>query len=81
MLRYALNRILTLIPVIFLVSVAAFSFWHLLPGDVIDVLAGEEDIEDPEVRAALEKEPLAHLLPIKVCKENQLENLRLLYMG
>lgn len=56
MLRYALNRILTLIPVIFLVSVGAFSFLHLLPGDVIDVLAGEEDIEDPEVRAALEKE-------------------------
>ena len=26
------------------------------PGDVIDVLAGEEDIQDPEVRAALEKE-------------------------
>jgi peptide/nickel transport system permease protein len=33
-----------------------FSFVHLLPGDVIDVLAGEEDIQDPEVRAALEKE-------------------------
>jgi peptide/nickel transport system permease protein len=29
---------------------------HLLPGDVIDVLAGEENIQDPEVRAALEKE-------------------------
>jgi peptide/nickel transport system permease protein len=29
---------------------------HFLPGDVIDVLAGEENIEDPEVRAALEKE-------------------------
>jgi len=38
------------------VSIIVFSFVHFLPGDVIDVLAGEEDIEDPEVRAALEKE-------------------------
>jgi peptide/nickel transport system permease protein len=39
-----------------LVSIIVFSFVHFLPGDVIDVLAGEEEIEDPEVRAALEKE-------------------------
>jgi peptide/nickel transport system permease protein len=38
------------------VSIIVFSFVHFLPGDVIDVLAGEEEIEDPEVRAALEKE-------------------------
>tara|TARA_B100000676_G_C18091325_1_gene860102 strand:- start:100 stop:966 length:867 start_codon:yes stop_codon:yes gene_type:complete len=28
----------------------------MLPGDIIDVMMGEEDIEDPEVRLALEKE-------------------------
>jgi peptide/nickel transport system permease protein len=56
MLRYTINRILYLIPVLFILSVAVFSFVHFLPGDVIDILAGEEDIEDPEVRAALEKE-------------------------
>ena len=28
----------------------------MLPGDIIDVMMGEEDIEDPEVRIALEKE-------------------------
>ncbi len=56
MLIYALNRIIQLIPVLLILSIIVFSFIHFLPGDVIDVLAGEEDIEDPEVRAALEKE-------------------------
>ena len=56
MLIYTINRILQLIPVLLILSILVFSFVHFLPGDVIDVLAGEEDIEDPEVRAALEKE-------------------------
>ncbi|WP_089938380.1 ABC transporter permease [Candidatus Entotheonella palauensis] len=56
MLIYTLNRMIQLIPVLLIVSVIVFSFVHFLPGDVIDVLAGEEDVEDPEVRAALEKE-------------------------
>lgn len=56
MVIYAINRIIQLIPVLLILSIIVFSFVHLLPGDVIDVLAGEEDIQDPEVRAALEKE-------------------------
>jgi peptide/nickel transport system permease protein len=57
MLRYTINRILYLIPVLFIISVVVFSFVHLLPGDVIDMLmSGEEDMADPAVRAALEKE-------------------------
>jgi peptide/nickel transport system permease protein len=56
MLIYTINRIIQLIPVLLIVSIIVFSFVHFLPGDVIDVLAGEEGIEDPEVRAALEKE-------------------------
>ena len=56
MVIYTINRIIQLIPVLLIVSVLVFSFVHFLPGDVIDVLAGEEDIQDPEVRAALEKE-------------------------
>ncbi|MDH3604677.1 MAG: ABC transporter permease, partial [Candidatus Tectomicrobia bacterium] len=51
-----INRLIQLIPVLLILSIIVFSFVHFLPGDVIDVLAGEEDIEDPEVRAALEKE-------------------------
>ena len=56
MIKYTINRILYLIPVLLILSLVVFAFIHFLPGDVIDVLAGEEDVEDPEVRAALEKE-------------------------
>lgn len=56
MLIYAINRILQLIPVLFVLSVMVFGFVHALPGDIIDTLAGEEAVEDPEVRKALEKE-------------------------
>lgn len=57
MLIYTINRILHLIPVLFVLTIVVFGFVHLLPGDVIDTLtAGEEDVTDPEVRAALEKE-------------------------
>jgi peptide/nickel transport system permease protein len=45
-----------LIPVLLLVSIFVFSMVHLLPGDVIDALAGEAEAHDPAVRAALEKE-------------------------
>ena len=56
MLAYAINRILYLIPVLFLLTVVVFAFVHCLPGDVIDVLAGQEGVVDPEVRQALEQE-------------------------
>jgi peptide/nickel transport system permease protein len=56
MLRYIFNRLLHLIPVLFLVSVIAFSLVRLLPGDVLDILAGEEGSDDPEIRAAFIKE-------------------------
>jgi len=56
MVIYTINRIIQLIPVLLMLSIIVFSFVHFLPGDVIDVLAGEEDLQDPEVRAALEKE-------------------------
>ncbi|MCZ6871999.1 MAG: ABC transporter permease [bacterium] len=56
MIRYTINRIFYLIPVLLILSVVVFSFVHFLPGDVIDTLAGEEDMDDPEVRAALMKE-------------------------
>ncbi|MDA1101617.1 MAG: ABC transporter permease [Proteobacteria bacterium] len=56
MLIYAINRILQIIPVIFILSILVFGFVHALPGDVIDTMAGVEAAEDPEVRAALEEE-------------------------
>jgi len=56
MVIYTINRMIQLIPVLLILSIIVFSFVHFLPGDVIDVLAGEENVQDPEVRAALEKE-------------------------
>ena len=56
MLIYAINRIINLIPVLLILSVVVFGFVRLLPGDIIDVLGGNEAAEDPEVRAALTKE-------------------------
>jgi peptide/nickel transport system permease protein len=38
-----------------LVSIFVFTFIHMLPGDVIDALAGEAESHDPAVRVALEK--------------------------
>ena len=40
MTRYVAGRLLALVPVIVLVSVAAFSFIHLLPGDPVIALLG-----------------------------------------
>lgn len=56
MLIYILNRLLYLIPVLFLLTIVVFAFVHCLPGDVIDVLAGQEGTVDPAVRQALEQE-------------------------
>ena len=56
MLIYTINRILQTIPVIFILSVLVFGFVHALPGDVIDTMTDIEADEDPEIRAALEKE-------------------------
>ncbi len=56
MLIYAINRILQMIPVLLVLTVVVFSFIQLLPGDVIDTLVGDEEAEDPVIRAALMKE-------------------------
>jgi peptide/nickel transport system permease protein len=57
MLRYTINRIFSLIPVLLILSMSVFAFVNLLPGDVIDIImSGEENISDPAVRKALEKE-------------------------
>ncbi len=56
MLIYTVNRVLHLIPVLIILSLVVFSFVHLLPGDVIDTLVGDEEAEDPEIRALLLKE-------------------------
>ena len=51
MFRFIGQRIATAIPTLLIVSLFVFALQHLLPGDPILVLAGEE--RDPEVIAAL----------------------------
>jgi len=53
MLAYTIRRFVYLIPVLFVLTVVVFLFVQLLPGDI---MIGEEDVEDPEVRIALTKE-------------------------
>ena len=56
MFVYTINRVLHLIPVLFILSVVVFSFVHLLPGDIVDTLVGDEDAEDPEIRERLSEQ-------------------------
>lgn len=56
MLIYIINRMLQLIPIVFILTIVVFCFVQALPGDIIDSLADQESSVDPEVRAALEKE-------------------------
>ena len=42
MWRYVLQRLLALIPVVFIVSIVTFAFIHLLPGDPVVALMGPE---------------------------------------
>jgi peptide/nickel transport system permease protein len=42
MLRYTLQRILMLVPVLFGVALVSFSLLHLVPGDPAEILAGQE---------------------------------------
>jgi len=51
MLRYIVNRLIYLIPVLFLMSVIVFSFMHMIPGDPVDYILGLESTE--EARTAL----------------------------
>ena len=41
MLRYILHRLISLLPVLFFMSIITFSFLHLLPGDPVDLMLGE----------------------------------------
>jgi peptide/nickel transport system permease protein len=56
MLIYTINRLIQLIPIVFVLTIVVFGFVHALPGDLIDAMGGTEAVNDPAVRAALEKE-------------------------
>ncbi len=54
MTQYLVRRLLLMVPVAFLVSVAVFALIHLTPGDPAQIMLGEEGT--PEAVAALHKE-------------------------
>jgi peptide/nickel transport system permease protein len=62
MLRYILHRVFMLVPVLFGVTLVAFSLLHLVPGDPAEVLAGleatKDDVDRIRVEYGLDK-PLA----------------------
>ena len=55
MAKYILNRIIYLLPVLFIMSVVVFSFIHLIPGDPVDAILGLNASEEAraEVRKSL----------------------------
>ena len=46
MLAYIIWRLVYLIPVLFVLKIVVFTFAQMLPGDIIDIMMGEEDIVD-----------------------------------
>ena len=56
MLAYIIRRLVYLIPVLFVFKIVVFTFAQMLPSDIIEIMMGEEDIADSEIRAVLEEE-------------------------
>ncbi len=52
MKRYILMRLMVYIPVLFGVSIICFSFIHMVPGNIVQIMAGEEALT-PEQEAQL----------------------------
>ncbi len=56
MLRYVSIRILSMIPILLGVSILVFATFHLVPGDVVDIMMGDEVAGDPRALMELRKE-------------------------
>ncbi len=55
MFKYILYRLFTLIPVLLGVSILVFSLFWVVPGDVVDIMTGDNSFGDPSAAAALRK--------------------------
>jgi ABC-type dipeptide/oligopeptide/nickel transport system permease component len=53
-LKFILHRALATVPVLFLLSLIVFSLIHLIPGDPVQIMLGEEN--DPHALQALRRE-------------------------
>jgi len=56
MLRYIFIRILSMIPILLGVSILVFATFHLVPGDVVDIMMGDEVAGDPKALMELRKD-------------------------
>jgi peptide/nickel transport system permease protein len=55
MVKYTLYRLLALIPILLGVSFLVFSLFWVVPGDVVDIMIGDESFGDPQVLEELRK--------------------------
>lgn len=55
MLKYISYRILTLIPVLLGVSFIVFSLFWIVPGDVVDIMMGDQAFGDPKAQEEIRK--------------------------
>jgi glutathione transport system permease protein len=64
MIKYFIKRCFNILPVLFVVSVLAFSFVHLLPGDPARMMAGQ-DADEATIRMVREQLGLNRSLPVQ----------------
>jgi peptide/nickel transport system permease protein len=55
MLKYISYRILTLIPILLGVSFIVFSLFWIVPGDVVDIMMGDQAFGDPKAQEEIRK--------------------------
>ncbi len=55
MAKYIFYRVLTLIPVLLGVSLLVFSLFWIVPGDIVDIMIGDEEFGNPKAEEALRK--------------------------
>ncbi len=55
MLRYVIQRLLALIPVLIGVSFLVYSLFWIVPGDVVDILIGDQSFGDPKAAEELRR--------------------------
>jgi len=53
--RYICYRLLTLIPILLGVSFLVFSLFWIVPGDVVDIMMGDQSFGDPKAREEIRK--------------------------
>lgn len=54
MIRYIINRLITLVPIVIIMSILVFSLMHLIPGDPVEFMLGVN--ATPEAKSALRHE-------------------------